>query len=130
MDSNTEVMTVAEAQDLIADSIATYGRPAWVAQVPGSVRQLVPAAAISELLRTARPSEGWGRPRDGRDNILAWAKDNVFTLVTVKELAEIGGVSEATVRTLLAERPDIFRKSEKRQYEVRDPNADRDADKK
>jgi len=46
--------------------------------------------------------------------------------VTVKELAAIGECSEATVRTLINDRRDIFRKSDGRKYEVRDPQADRE----
>jgi predicted transcriptional regulator len=49
--------------------------------------------------------------------------------VTVKELAEIGDISEATVRKIVQDRPDIFVKRESRQYEIRDPQADRKADK-
>lgn len=125
-----EVLTIEEATEYIADTINEYGRPAWVAEVPTSIRQMVPHSVIAGFLATAKASEGWGSPRDGRDTIIAWAKDNIFALVTVKELAEIGGISEATVRNLLGERPDIFRKSDGRKYEVRDPKADRAADKR
>lgn len=125
-----DTMTVEEATEFIADAIADYGRPAWVAEVPASIRAKVPNGIVAGFLATAKPSEGWGGARDGRDTIIAWAKDNIFALATVKELAEIGGVSEATVRNLLASRPDIFRKAEGRKYEVRDPDADRAADKK
>jgi hypothetical protein len=125
-----ETLTIEEAMEYIADTINEYGRPAWVGEVPTSIRQMVPHSIIAGFLATAKTSEGWGRPRDGRDTILGWAKDNTFALTTVKELAEIGGVSEATVRTILGERPDIFRKSDGRKYEVRDPKADREADKR
>lgn len=125
-----EVLTIEEATEYIADTITEYGRPAWVAEVPTSIRQMVPHSVIAGFLATAKASEGWGKPSDGRDTIIRWAKDNTFALVTVKELADIGGVSEATVRTLLGERPDLFRKSEGRKYEVRDPQADRAADKR
>ncbi len=129
-DPDDDTLTVEEATEYIADSISEYGRPAWIAQVPTSIRQLVPTSVIAGFLATAKPSEGWGSPRDGRDTILAWAKENVFAQVTVKELAEIGGVSEATVRNLVGERMDIFRKSDGRKYEVRDPQADRQNDKR
>lgn len=124
-----DALSIEEATEYIADAISEYGRPAWVSMVPGSIRQRVPLSVLAGFLATARPSEGWGRPRDGRDTILGWAKENIFAITTVKELAEIGGVSEATVRTLLGERPDIFRRSEGWKYEVRDPHADRAADK-
>ena len=61
-------------------------------------------------------------------DFIAWAKNNVFAEVTVKELAEIGEVSEATVRNLVKERMDIFRKLQRGVWEVRDADADREAD--
>jgi hypothetical protein len=61
---------------------------------------------------------------------MSWAKENVFELVTIKQLAEIGEISDATARKIVTDRPDIFVKREGRQYEVRDPQADRKAEKK
>lgn len=130
MGEDENFLTVEEATEFVADAIADYGRPAWIAEVPASIRAKVPTGTIAGFLATAKASEGWGGARDGRDTIIAWAKDNTFALVTVKELADIGGVSEPTVRNLLASRPDLFRKVEGRKYEVRDPDADRAADKK
>jgi hypothetical protein len=51
-------------------------------------------------------------------------------VLTVKEIAEQAGVPQSAVRTMISERPDIFRKSDGRTYEVRDANADRQADKR
>ena len=125
-----EVLSVEEAKDYIADTIAEFGRPAWIAHIPHSIRIKVPMTEIARMLADAKPSEGWGGQRDGRDTIIAWAKENTYSLITVKELAEIGEVSEVTVRNIIASRPDLFRKSDGRKYEVRDPEADRKADKK
>lgn len=61
----------------------------------------------------------------GKEAIVAWCRRNIFSQVTVKELATIGECSEATVRTLINDRRDIFRKSDGRLYEVRDPQTDR-----
>ena len=113
----------------VTEAINTYGKPVWVAQVPKRVRDLVPNNIKAELLAQAQPSEGWRTAQDGKQDILSWCKNHVFDLVTVKELAEIGDISEATVRKIVQDRPDIFIKREGRQYEIRDPQADRKADK-
>ena len=113
----------------VTEAINTYGKPVWVAQVPKRVRDLVPNNIKAELLAQAQPSEGWRTAQDGKQDILSWCKNHVFDLVTVKELAEIGDISEATVRKIVQDRPDIFVKRESRQYEIRDPQADRKADK-
>lgn len=123
-------MTVAEATEMVVEAIDKYGSPCWVAYVPTRIRRMVPATIKAELIKGAKASEGWGRQRDGRDTIIAWAKNNVYAEVTVKELAEIGEVSEATVRTLVKERMDIFRKIEGRKYEIRDPEEDRANDRR
>jgi hypothetical protein len=65
----------------------------------------------------------------GKEAVIAWCRNNIFAEVTVKELAAIGECSEATVRALINDRRDIFRKSEGRKYEVRDPKADRQNEK-
>ena len=122
-------MTVAEATEIVADAIQEYGTPIWVSTIPSRVRRLVPTAVIAEFLRTAPKSEGWGTAQDGKNKIMSWAKNNVFAMTTIKDLAELGEISEATVRNMVKERPDIFKKSEGRQYEIRDPQADRKADK-
>lgn len=113
----------------VTEAINTYGKPVWVAQVSKRVRDLVPNNIKAELLAQAQPSEGWRTAQDGKQDILSWCKNHVFDLVTVKELAEIGDISEATVRKIVQDRPDIFVKRESRQYEIRDPQADRKADK-
>jgi hypothetical protein len=123
-------MTVAQATEMVAQAIEKHGSPTWVAFVPTRIRRMVPANIKAELIKGAKASEGWGRQRDGRDTIIAWAKNNVFAEVTVKELAEIGEVSEATVRTLVKERMDIFKKIEGRKYEIRDPEQDRENDRR
>ena len=117
------------AKAIVRQAIMEFGVPAWVAHVPRNIREQVPQGYITELRSIAPDSEGWGKQSGGRELILSWAKNNVFSEVTVKELAEIGKVSEATARSVIANRPDIFRKSEWGKYEVRDAQADRKADK-
>ena len=114
----------------VTEAIETYGTPVWIAHVPSRVRRLVPAKLKADLIASAKRSEGWGRPQDGKNSIMSWAKENVYELVTIKQLAEIGEISDATARKIVTDRPDIFVKREGRQYEVRDPQADRKAEKK
>lgn len=114
----------------VTEAVNTYGTPVWIAHVPSRVRRLVPAKIKADLIASARPSEGWRKPQDGKNDIMSWAKENVYELVTIKQLAEIGEISDATARKIVTDRPDIFVKREGRQYEVRDPQADRKAEKK
>jgi hypothetical protein len=129
MNTQLETTQTEEAVRLVSEAIAEFGKPVWVANVPKAVRDRVPTETLRELLANARPSEGWRTARDGVSDISAWAKENVFEIVTIKQLAEIGEVSEATVRKLVTDRPDIFKKIESRKYEIRDPQEDRKADK-
>lgn len=114
----------------VTEAVETYGTPAWIAYVPSRVRRMIPAKITTELIASAKPSEGWRTPQDGKNDIMSWAKENVYELVTIKQLAEIGEISDATARKIVTDRPDIFVKREGRQYEVRDPLADRKAEKK
>jgi len=118
--------SIKEATDIVAEAIEKYGAPVWVVKVPSRIRKLVPADIKAQMIATAKISEGWATKQDGRNRIIAWCKNNIFAEVTVKELAAIGECSEATVRTLINDRRDIFRKSDGRKYEVRDPQADRE----
>lgn len=103
-----------------------------------SVRRQVSAETMTELLAAGRTSDGWawqgdrliyGRP-DVRDTLRRWAAQNVYAVHTVREIAELAAVPQSAVRTMISERPDIFRKSDGRTYEVRDADADRQADKR
>ncbi len=128
--NNETTIELDEAIREVTEAINTYGKPVWVAQVPTRVRNLVPTHIKAELLANAKASEGWRTAQDGVQDIMSWVKENVYELVTVKQLAEIGDISEATARKIVTDRPDIFVKREGRQYEIRDPQADRKADKK
>ena len=131
-------MNMTNAAEQIAAAIETHGAPKWVAVVPMSVRKQVSKETISTLLSTARTSEGWSKQGDrlifgrldARETLRQWAAQNIFAVLTVKEIAEQASVPQSAVRTMISERPDIFRKSDGRTYEVRDANADRQADKR
>lgn len=129
-------MTDADAQ--VAAAIEKHGVPRWVAFVPMRVREQASVELKRTLQAEARISEGWSRHgdrlvfgrSDNRTTLIYWAKQNLFAVLTIKEIADAAGVPQTTVRTVLTERPDIFRKSEGRTYEVRDADADRKADKR
>ena len=137
---NTETdKQIAEATQIVKDAVAEFGLPVWVVRVPMRIRRLVPAKVKSEILKDAPVSKGWYRDVDGSyaqgrpDNkgiVLAWAKENIYRIVTTKEISEATGVPIHTVRTLVTDRPDIFRDSDGWTYEIRDPQADRKAQKK
>lgn len=137
--STTEINTeVAEATRILAEAISEYGRPVYICKVPIRIQKLVPLAVRKELLATSKLSEGWVRDNDGcfykgrldhRSTIHAWAKDHVYHIVTVKEIAEATGAPLHIVREVVGDRADIFRPSEGRTYEVRDPQADRKVEK-
>jgi hypothetical protein len=54
-----------------------------------------------------------------------WCAENVGTTVTPALLAEIAEFSEATARTFIADRPDLFTRVKRGFYLVRDPEAER-----
>ena len=62
--------------------------------------------------------------------ILAWAAENVGAIVTASALAAQCDTTSSSVRGFINERPDMFWAAKKKgSYEVRDPKADREADK-
>lgn len=142
MTTETQTRTVtdevAEATRLLTEAISEHGKPVYCSQVPVRVQNLVPLEIRRELITNAHISEGWvyengsyykGRP-DHRTTVITWAKQSVFQIVTVKDIAEATGAPQNIVRELVADRIDIFRKSEGKTYEIRDPHADRKAQKK
>lgn len=129
-------MTVEEATELYINTVNELGVPVYYAVIPVRIQNLVPREIRREVLANAKMSEGWVRDIDGscykgrpdyRTVVLMWAKENVYSIVTVKDIAEATGASQSVVRALTNDRPDIFRKSEGRTYEIRDPQEDRQA---
>jgi len=127
------------AVEILSAAIETHGVPRYLGVVPKSVRDAVPKETMRELLSNASLSQGWSRQRDGRlvfgrldarETLRAWAAENLYAVLTVKEIATAAGVPQSAVRTMISERGDIFRKSDGRTYEVRDPAADRQAEKR
>jgi hypothetical protein len=129
-------MTTAAEQ--VATAIETHGVPRYIGAVPTSVRRQVPTDTMRSLLAAARISDGWARQGDrlifgridARETLRLWAAQNLYAVLTVAEIADAAGVPKSAVRTMISERADIFRKSDGRTYEVRDPNADRAAERR
>jgi hypothetical protein len=129
-------MTTAAEQ--VAAAIETHGVPRYIGVVPTSVRRQVPTDMMRSLLAAARISDGWARQGDrlifgrldARETLRLWAAQNLYAVLTVAEIADAAGVPKSAVRTMISERADIFRKSDGRTYEVRDPNADRAAERR
>ena len=69
------------------------------------------------------------RRNDKYQNIINWCEDNVFAEVTPQFLMDVSGMSYPTVLKFIGDRPDLFRKLRRGVYEVRDPQADREAEK-
>jgi hypothetical protein len=124
----------------VSQAIEQFGVPCWVAHISYPIRSAVPKEIKRELLATAKVSEGWSKQFDGqfvfgrtrsddKENILEWAKQNVFEMVTVKQVADACGVAESCARRTMNARPDVFKKFGK-EYEIRDAEADRKAQKK
>ena len=133
-------METQEAIQEVREAIEQFGVPCWVAHISYPIRSAVPKEVKRELLATAKVSQGWSKQFDGqfvfgrtrtddRENILEWAKENVFQMVTVKQVAEACDVAESCARRTMNLRPDVFKKFGK-EYEIRDADADRKAQKK
>lgn len=68
---------------------------------------------------------------DGAEAVYAWAlqKGRVGTQISIADLATLLAVPEPQIRKAVALRPDLLRRLGRSTFEVRDPAADRKADK-
>jgi hypothetical protein len=134
----TSASEIAAATSEMQQAVETYGMPVWYVKVSITKQRIVPLDVRRSLLAAARPSDGWVNQNgcwykgrlDARETLRQWAAQNLYAVMTVREIADAAGVPQTAVRTMISERADIFRKSDGRTYEVRDPNADRQADKR
>jgi predicted transcriptional regulator of viral defense system len=62
---------------------------------------------------------------DRRRMMENWCAENIDSIITPDELAEVGGVSYATAMKFINERIDLFRKVERGRYIVRDLRAEK-----
>lgn len=63
------------------------------------------------------------------DRALAWAKQNLFIHIGADDLANAIECSRPTAYKIIQDRPDVFRKIKRGTWEIRDPQADRKAEK-
>jgi hypothetical protein len=117
------------ATDQVAKAISTYGRPLWAAHIPYQTRQQVSTKVIGELLATAHRSHESVTRADLYGDLKDWCANNIFAEVTVPMLVTISGLSKPSVRKFIDDHGDMFKKLEKRSWEVRDPKSDRALDK-
>ena len=66
---------------------------------------------------------------DKQAKVIAWAAANVGEKIELAKLMEIGDIAYSMAKKITEDRPDIFRKLKRGQFEVRDAEADRKADK-
>lgn len=66
---------------------------------------------------------------DKYQSILDWAKDKLFEQITPQDVMEVGEISYPTALKFIGDNPQVFRKMKRGLYEIRDPKADREAEK-
>lgn len=84
-------------------------------------------SVVPEVFGETAPIEAPRRVKrvDYRRAIERWCGDRVFEEVTVAQVAEAGCVSGATARKFIEDRADLFRRTGRSTWEVRDPQSDR-----
>ena len=67
---------------------------------------------------------------DKVNGVIKWAADNVGKKIDLTEMMDVTGVAYSMAKKIVEDRPDVFWKIKRGQFEIRDPKADREADKK
>jgi hypothetical protein len=85
------------------------------------------------VVRKVNPSFEGFEPKQKRsdkyDAVYKWLDSNPTTLVTTQEFSDIAELSYPTALKFIENNPQYFRKVKRGQYEVRDPDVERKADK-
>ena len=118
------------ATEQVAQAIATYGRPLWVSHIPYQTRHKVPTSEIGKMLATAHRSPDSVTRADLYGDLKDWCANNVYAQVTLPSLVTVSGLSKPSLRRFIRDHADMFKKVEKRTWEVRDPKSDRALDKR
>lgn len=63
------------------------------------------------------------------ESVHKWAASNVGKQITLQSLIEESDIAYSMAKKITEDRPDIFRKVKRGLFEIRDPKADREADK-
>lgn len=66
---------------------------------------------------------------DRQAKVIEWASKNVGAKIELTKLMEVGDIAYSMAKKITENRPDVFWKIKRGQFEVRDPEADRKADK-
>jgi hypothetical protein len=85
----------------------------------------IPVTIIEELCGEAPTIETKRTYKQRKQTVEAWCTEHAGTTATPQVIAEVGGFSEATARTFIGERPDLFSRLKRGHYLVRDPKAER-----
>ena len=105
--------------------VAPKGKFRFVKMNPDGSVQMVGGENGYSMGRDARLTDVSTAPFDGVEQVRYWATKNVYAEVTVGELAERFGLTDAVVRKFVTDRPDVFKRVGHGKYEVRDAEADR-----
>lgn len=62
-------------------------------------------------------------------SVIDWAAENVGKQLTLQTLMAECGIAYSMAKKISEDRPDVFRKVKRGNFEIRDPKADREADK-
>lgn len=89
----------------------------------------VPSSIIEDLCGEAPVIETKRTYRQRKQAVERWCAEHIDTTITPSVIADVGGFSEATARTFINERPDLFTKVKRGYYIVRDPASERAKDK-
>lgn len=120
-------MTPAEE---IQYAVTTYGRPLWSLHVSKQLRDKVPLAEIGAMLKVAEWSTGFNPVSQAHRDFDKWIASHVGEIVSADSLAEVSTWSAGTCRKYIKNHAGTFRAVKRGYWEIRDPQADRIADKK
>lgn len=62
-------------------------------------------------------------------SVISWAAGSVGDAITLEKLMETHSIAYSMAKKITEDRPDVFRKVKRGHFEIRDPKADREADK-
>ena len=115
------------------------GQTVYWTRIPAgrfTVRHINPDGSVAlfggeqgyQSYRDARPDEIGSTPMTGLEQIAHYAQTHLFAEVTAPELADRFSLTLSAVRRYIADHPDTFRRIGHGVYEIRDADADRNAD--
>ena len=94
---------------------------------PGALRKNAVPEKIIRFLGVDTDEARRERRSDKYTKILDWCDDHRYHQVNAEQIAEIGEMSYATALKFMKSRPDLFHQLKRGLYEVRDPDAEREA---